>query len=144
MIRLIYNLSVIIGGSTKISITLGGSSRIVAVRGEGTSDLQDRWIRSTPSNQIREKYFPDAKNRYHQFVNGPLYYQAWENSLRIQYLFFVKNFLVPTTELAGIKTIAKIALGIFEVNISLDLKKRHYIFKSFKKPFYKLMDTKIL
>ena len=61
MIRLIYKLSVIIGGSTKISITLGGLTWIVAVRGEETCDLWDRWIRSTPSNSIREKYFPDVK-----------------------------------------------------------------------------------
>ncbi len=60
MIRLIHKLSVIIGESTKISITLGGSTWIVAVRGEGICDLQDRWIRSTPSNPIREKYFSDA------------------------------------------------------------------------------------
>ncbi len=60
MIRLIYKLSVIIGRSTKISITLGGSTWIVAVRGDGTCDLQDRWIRSTRSNPIWEKYFPDG------------------------------------------------------------------------------------
>ncbi len=60
MIRLIYKLSVIIGGSTKILINVGGSTWIVAVRGEGTCDLRDRWIRSTPSNPIREKYFPDV------------------------------------------------------------------------------------
>ena len=60
MIRLIYKLSVIIGGSTKIWITLGGSTWIVAVRSETTCDLRDRWIRSTQSKLIREKYFPDA------------------------------------------------------------------------------------
>ncbi len=68
MIRLIYKLSVIIGGLTKILITLGGSTWIVVVRGEETCDLRDRWIRSTPSNPIREKYFPDVSinQRYDQ------------------------------------------------------------------------------
>ncbi len=60
MIRLIYKLSVIIGGLTKILINLGGLTWIVALRGEGTCDLRDRWIRSTPSNPIGEKYFPNV------------------------------------------------------------------------------------
>ncbi len=63
MIRLINILLVIIGGSTKISITLGGSTWIVAVRGEGICNLRDRWIRSTLSNLIREKYFPNALSK---------------------------------------------------------------------------------
>lgn len=64
--------------------------------------------------------------------------------MKIQYPSFVKDLSVPTTELAGIKTIAKIALGISKVNISSDLKKRHYIFKSIEKPFYHPKDPKIL
>lgn len=84
-----------------------------------------------------------AENGYNQFVNNLLYYQVREDPLRIQYPFFVKDLLVLTTELAGIKTIAKIAPEISKVNISSDLKKQHYIFKSIKKPFYNPTDTKV-
>ena len=85
-----------------------------------------------------------AENGYHQFVNDLLYYQVWEDPSRTQYPSFVKDLSVPTTELAGIKKIAKIAPGISKVNISSDPKKRHYIFKSIEKPFYNPTDTKIL
>lgn len=85
-----------------------------------------------------------AENGYHQFVNDLLYYQVREDPLRTLYPFLVKDLSVPTTELAGIKTIAKIAPGISKVNISSDLKKQHYIFKSIEKPFYNPLDTKIL
>lgn len=88
-------------------------------------------------------YLP-AKNRYHQFVNDLLYYQVWENPLRTQYPSFVRDLSMLTKWLEGIKKIAKIAPGISKVNISSDTKKRHYIFKSIKKPFYNPIDTKIL
>lgn len=84
-----------------------------------------------------------TENGYNQFVNNLLYYQVREDSLRIQYPFFVKDLLVPSTELAEIKTIVKIALGISKVNISFDFKKQHYIFKSIEEPFYNPTDTKI-
>lgn len=85
-----------------------------------------------------------ADNGYRQFVNGLLYYQICEDPSRIQYPSFVKDLSVPTTELAKIKIIAKIAPGISKVNIGSDPKKRHYVFKSIEKPFYKPIDTKIL
>ena len=93
------------------------------------------------SSTINKLY---AENGYHQFVNDLLYYQVREDPLRIQYPFFVKDLSVPTTELAEIKTIAEIAPGISKVNISSDLKKQHYIFKSIEEPFYNPTDTKIL
>ena len=91
------------------------------------------------SNTINEL---PAENGYHQFVNSLLYYQVWEDPSRTKYPFFVKDLSVPTTELAGIKTITKIAPGISKVNISSDPKK-HYIFKSIEKPFYNPIDTKV-
>lgn len=84
-----------------------------------------------------------VENGYHQFVNN-LYYQAWEDPLRTQYPSFVKDPLVPTTALAGIKTIAKIAPGVSRVNISSNPKEQCYIFKSIDRPFYEPRDTKVL
>lgn len=92
------------------------------------------------SNKINEL---PVENGYHQFVNN-LYYQVWEDSSRTQYPSFVKDLSVPTTALAGIKTIAKIAPGISRVNISCDPEERCCIFKSIDKPFYNPRDTKVL
>jgi serine/threonine protein kinase len=83
-----------------------------------------------------------VENGYHQFVN--LYYQVWEDPSRTQYPSFVNDLSVPTTALAGITTIAKIAPGISRVNISSDPEERCYIFKSIDKPFYEPRDTKVL
>jgi tRNA A-37 threonylcarbamoyl transferase component Bud32 len=84
-----------------------------------------------------------VENGYHQFVDN-LYYQVWEDPSRTRYPSFVNDLSVPTTALAGIKTIAKIAPGISRVNISSDPKERCYIFKSIDKQFYKPRDTKVL
>jgi Protein kinase domain len=83
------------------------------------------------------------ENGYNQFVNN-LYYQVWEDPSRTQYPSFVKDLSVPTTALAGIKTITKIAPGVCRVNISSDPKEPCYIFKSIDKPFYEPTDTKVL
>lgn len=107
----------------------------------GTIPVASRTLPSLPLRSTISKL--PAENGYHQFVNDLLYFQVREDPLRIQYPFFVKDLSVPTTEPAGIKTIAKIAPGISKVNIRSDLTKQHYIFKSVEKPFYKPTDTTI-
>ncbi|KAI9889131.1 MAG: hypothetical protein M1814_005793 [Vezdaea aestivalis] len=84
-----------------------------------------------------------VENGYYQFAND-LYYQVREDPSRIEYPSLVKDIPEPATALAELQKNAKVAPGIYRVNIISDVKEQNYIFKSIDKPFYQPRDTKVL